>query len=161
MHAVLCLLLTSIVPLSAPCFVTYLVFSSMNSCLEKENNVDTKLGPGLFPCAFNQSFVDLLIQCCENQCVYLCPAPDTVGESWIPSCEPTFLLPASFVHWNAEEGKLESDFSRILAECWHRFPLSQCSRKQITALRIGKAVIPSFVLTMVWSLPVCLSSFHV
>lgn len=37
-------------------------------------------------------------------------------------------------------------FSRILAECWHRFPLSHCSRLQFTALRIAEAVFPTFSL---------------
>lgn len=65
-------------------------------------------------------------------------------EQWIPSCEHIFLPPVSCAHWNGEEGKLESDFSWILAECWHRFPLLQCCCWQITALRIREAVIPFF-----------------
>lgn len=58
----------------------------------------------------------------------------------------------SAAHRNGEEGKLEWDFSRILAECWHRFLLSQCSHQQNTALRIGEEfALILFFYCFVWN----------
>lgn len=142
----------------------------------KKKTVDAKLGTRLFLAPLFLQHRHQLLRC-RHWLIFKGPlssvvAPDSglwfascplwmsghycpFGEWWIPSFVAILLLPLSVTLWNRAEGKLESDFSRILAECWHRFPLSQCSRQQIAALRIGEAVIPSICSTLV-----CLWCLH-